>query len=143
MNLYLVRHGKANTSPNGEHILTKIGEEETRAMAHLLKEKEVEIDEILHSPKKRAQQTAQIIGQIVAPDVALIQKSTLNPDEPIEPFFAEIEPLDRNLLIVSHLPFLEKLIASLTNSIVDFACSSIVCLKETSSSFKVNWILSP
>ena len=148
MKLYLVRHGLTTSTAHAEQTLSETGIQQTQEIGRFLKQSGIEIDEILHSEKWRAKQTAQIIGQVVAPDLSLIQSTGLKPDDPIEPLIHEIATFDRNVMIVSHLPFLEKLLTTLTLGTetlcpIDFCGSCVVCLQGTGHIWQIAWVVSP
>ena len=73
-----------------------------------LKKQAVEIDEIWHSPKLRAQQSAEIVSQILRID-KVIEKDGLKPKDPVDPIASLIRQSDKTLLIAGHLPYLAKL----------------------------------
>lgn len=149
MKLYLVRHGDSVSSdidPN--QPLSSKGREETESVACHLEECGVEIDEIMHSVKARAKETAEILGKTLAPDVALIEREGLKPMDPIEPILEEIKSFDRNVMIVGHLPFMEKLLTTLLfreekSSPVAFTGSCVVCQEGEGSSWIISWVVSP
>jgi phosphohistidine phosphatase len=71
--LYLVRHGiAAPAGPNtvdADRALTEEGTRKTVRVAHGLRVLEVKPEAILSSPLRRAQETAEIMGSILAPKV--------------------------------------------------------------------------
>ncbi len=145
MKLYLVRHGEALSSDT----LTPVGIEETESVAKHLKEcGGIEIDEILHSAKTRAKQTAKILGKRLAPDVTLIEREGMKPMDSIESILEEIHTFDRNVMLVGHLPFMERLLTTLLfyeerPSPVTFCGSCIVCLEGENNNWMISWIFSP
>ncbi len=149
MKLYLVRHGESVSSdidPN--QPLSKIGREETESVASLLEEYGIEIDEIQHSVKARAKETAKILGAMLAAEVDLVEREGLKPMDPIEPILEEIKSKDHNLMLVGHLPFMEKLLTALLfkeecSSPVAFTGSCVVCLEREGNSWKISWVVSP
>lgn len=148
MNLYLVRHGESIASGHAEHTLSAKGIEQTQRVARFLQKAGCVIDEIMHSEKWRAKQTAQIIGEIVAPDLTMIQRVGLKPNDPVAPFVEEIVSFDRNVMVVSHLPFLENLLTTLVlgtemMSPVDFCGSCVVCLVGGGFSWQIAWVITP
>lgn len=149
MKLYLVRHGECISSAvDPKQPLSEIGLKETKALAELLKPYHLEIDEIMHSAKRRAQQTAQILGETLAPDLTLIQREGLKPMDPVEPLLEDIHYFDRNVMLVGHLPFMEKLLAQLLfheqrSTPIDFCGSCIVCLEGKGLNYQIKWIISP
>ncbi|MCC5832414.1 MAG: phosphohistidine phosphatase SixA [Chlamydiales bacterium] len=149
MKLYLVRHGDYLSSDiDSRQPLSQTGKEETASVARYLEECGVEIDEILHSVKARSKETAEILGKRLAPDVALNEREGLKPLDPVEPIIEEIKLYERDLMIVGHLPFMEKLLTSLLfgdegPSPVAFTGSCVVCLEGENSSWTISWIVSP
>jgi phosphohistidine phosphatase len=147
--LYLARHGESfSVESDPLQSLSPQGIIETKTVAQLLKSLELEIDEILHSPKLRARQTAEILGNIIAPELTLIQLEALTPTLPIEPVIEEISAFDRDVLLVGHLPFMEKILTKLLTgqegfSPVDFCASCIVCLERKQATWKISWVVSP
>jgi len=145
--LYLVRHGESLTSeldPN--QPLSEQGIKETEAVAELLKEASIEIDEIIHSTKLRAKQTAEILCKVLAPELTLTQKEWLKPMDPIEPLLTEIRSFDHNVMLVGHLPFIEKLLlVLLTQAInpVKLDGSCVICLSGDGKSWQIEWLVSP
>jgi phosphohistidine phosphatase len=71
--LYLVRHGiAAPARPNmvdADRALTEEGTRKTTRVAHGLRVLKVRPEAILSSPLRRAQETAEIIGAVLAPKV--------------------------------------------------------------------------
>ena len=94
----------------------------------------------------RAIQTAQIISKFIScPEIR--ERNDLNPLDSVSKFLEEIKSLNKNLMVVGHLPFLEKLAALLLTGtenykIVAFKNSGIVCLEYTDA-WKIAWIITP
>jgi phosphohistidine phosphatase SixA len=76
-----------------------------------LKKKGVYPDCLWHSPKTRAQQTAQIFLNILgATDTSIEEKPELSPNGDVEQIYQELLNENKNaLFVISHLPFLDKL----------------------------------
>ena len=109
MRLYLIRHGiSLPEEKDPEKSLSQEGKEQTQKIAEFLKTKSVKVDAIWHSPKLRAIQTAQIISKsIFCPEIQ--ERDDLNPLDSVEKFPEEIQSLNKDFMIVGHLPFLQKL----------------------------------
>ena len=108
MKLYLVQHGEAKSeAEDPERSLTIRGEEETRKISDAAKKRGIRPSRIYHSGKKRAEQTAGIIGEALNLSAQLGQG--LNPNDDIRPWAERIDKEAEDLMIVGHLPFLEKL----------------------------------
>jgi phosphohistidine phosphatase len=147
MKLYIVQHGiSLSEEVDPDKSLSPDGEEQSRKIAEFLKEKSVHVDTIWHSPKKRAVQTAHILSETVAsPEIR--ERKDLNPLDPVGPVRELIKPLEKNLMIVGHLPFLQKLVSLLLsgtedNQLISIKNSGVICLEHTDS-WKVLWAVTP
>lgn len=149
MKLYLIQHGEAlskDTDP--DRALSEAGRKDVQRVASFLAGK-VRVARVLHSGKTRARQTAEILAAAVVPDLEAEQFGGLSPNDPVEPFVQHVEEWDEDLLVVGHLPFMEKLVARLATgagekSIVAYRPGSIVCLETgEGSGWKVRWMIRP
>ena len=148
MRLYLVQHGEAKSeAEDPERSLTIRGEEETRKISDAAKKLGIRPSRIYHSGKKRAEQTAGIIAEAFGLSVQLGQG--LNPNDDVRPWVERISGEAEDLVIVGHLPFLEKLASVLVYGderakAVMFRYSAIVCLeKKESGRWAVDRIIKP
>ncbi len=148
MRLYLVQHGEAKTeAEDPERSLTKRGEEETRSVSDAAKRLGIRPSRIYHSGKKRAEQTAGIIGGALGLTAQLGRG--LNPNDDVRPWAEQMSGETEDLMIVGHLPFLEKLAAFLIRGderakAVMFRYSAILCLeKEESGRWAVDRVINP
>ncbi|HVP78570.1 MAG TPA: phosphohistidine phosphatase SixA [Thermodesulfobacteriota bacterium] len=148
MRLYLVQHGEAKAEAEDlERSLTNRGEEETRKVSVGAKRLNIRPSRIHHSGKKRAEQTARIIAGAIGLSAQLGRG--LNPNDDIRPWAERISGETEDLMIVGHLPFLEKLASFLVcgdegAKAVMFRYSAIVCLeKKESGRWVVERVLKP
>lgn len=147
MKLYLVQHGRAlPEEKDPQKSLSREGKNQTQKTAQFLKERSIKADSIWHSKKTRSIQTAQIISQSVA-CTKMTERDDLNPKDPVDKFQGEIEKLNADLMIVGHLPFLQKLTSLLlagsdSLELVSFKNSGIVCL-EYKDTWKLTWFVPP
>jgi phosphohistidine phosphatase len=148
MRLYLVQHGEAKSEADDpERSLTIQGEEETRRISDAAKRLGLHPSRIYHSGKKRAEQTAGIIAEALDLSIQLAQG--LNPNDDVRPWAERISRELEDLMIVGHLPFLEKLASFLVRGdeeakAVIFRYSAIVCLeKKGSESWAVDRVIKP
>ncbi len=147
MKLYLIQHGiSLPEEKDPKKSLSQEGKEQTQKIAEFLKTKSVKVDAIRHSPKLRAIQTAQIISKsIFCPEIQ--ERNDLNPLDSVEKFPEEIQSLNKDLMIVGHLPFLQKLASLLlsgseTNQFISYKNSGAVCLEYTDT-WKIAWMVTP
>ena len=114
-------------------------------MAEALESRIFKLNQIYHSGKKRSEETALIFAQIFGLEDKTKAIDGINPMDDVKSF-ARVLPDDT--LIVSHLPFLEKLTnflvggdEALKTNVVDYTNSHVVCLeKNMHTGFQVAWI---
>jgi len=147
MKLYLVQHGLSLSEDiDPEKPLSPQGREQTQGVAEFLKGKNFQVDELWHSPKKRAAQTAQVFSENILCS-RIQEREDLNPLDPVKDFPQEIESSDKDLMIVGHLPFLQNLASLLlsgteNNQFISFRNSGVLCL-EKADAWKVLWAVTP
>lgn len=110
-----MRHGHAlaGASADVQRPLSKQGKLEAAAIARCLVQKNVKIDIFYQSTRKRAQETALIVRDILNPLARIETKDGLGPDDPLEHVLSEIPRWKESAMIVSHMPFLPRLISRL------------------------------
>jgi len=107
----------------------------------------IRASKIYHSGKRRAQQTAEITASALTLPVESAQG--LNPLDDVRPWAERISKEAKDLMIVGHLPFLEKLTSLLlcgdeNARVVLFRYGAIVRLdQKEDKSWGVRWILTP
>jgi phosphohistidine phosphatase len=133
MALYVVQHGKSlPASEDPDKGLSKAGQLETQRIAEVAAGYRVRVACIRHSGKKRARQTAEIVGQYLSPDQGIEACEGMDPLDDVSTF-AKALKLDRQVMLVGHLPFLQRLIGLLVGGNPDrllfkLQNSGIVCL---------------
>ena len=111
--LYLVRHGEAKPKhEDSERGLTDAGHANVRRMASWAATSGIRVDEIRHSGKSRAQQTAEIFAEILGSQAQAV--AGLAPKDDVVSIAGGIESEAGDMMLVGHLPFLERLAAVLT-----------------------------
>ncbi len=147
MNLYLVQHGLSlPEEKDPQKPLSQEGRRQTLKIADFLKKRKIAVGCLWHSTKLRSIQTAQIISKsIKCPEIQ--ERDDLNPLDPVDKFPEKIEPLNKHLMVVGHLPFLQKLVSLLlsgaeTEEFVAFENSGVVCLEYTGL-WKIAWMITP
>jgi phosphohistidine phosphatase len=148
MKLYLVQHGEAKSeAEDPERSLTIKGEEEVHRVAKAAKRLDIWPSKIYHSGKRRARQTAEIVAQSLNLPAQAVQG--LNPLDDIRPWVEQISKETEDLMIIGHLPFLEKLTSFLLCGdekarLVSFRYGAVVCLvRKEDKGWAVSWILMP
>jgi phosphohistidine phosphatase len=148
LRLYLMQHGEAKSEPEDpERSLTVRGEEETKKISGAARRLGIRPSRIYHSGKKRAEQTAGIIARAL--DLSVQTGQGLNPNDDGRPWVERISKEAEDVMIVGHLPFLEKLASFLVcgdegAKAVLFRYSAILCLERTGPGrWAVDWLLKP
>ena len=122
MNLYLLRHGEAETvatSSEGRQ-LTEAGHEEIANVARQFATRNLKLDRCLVSPALRAQQTANtFLSQIFHPPVPETVEALNASHRAADAMLALDDIKTGNVLLVGHNPLLSELLALLTNGNID------------------------
>jgi phosphohistidine phosphatase len=150
MYAYLVQHGKAKSveqDPN--RGLSDEGRQEVARIAEFLRELRITISLIHHSGKARAEETAHILASTIRCTAGPCHTEGLSPaDDPaVTANFLKVYTDD--VLIVGHLPHLERLTALLLTGNPDgrpvqFRNSGVVCLeKDHSDRWSLVWAIVP
>ena len=133
MAVYLVQHGKSrDKSVDPEKGLSAEGKSETEMIARVANGYRLKVSRIVHSGKKRARETAEILASILSPANGLEPVKGMNPLDDVR-VFADTLELDKDILLVGHLPFLERLIGLLVcgnpnQTVFKLQNSGILCL---------------
>ena len=134
MALYLVQHGKnLSKDIDPDQSLSEEGESEVRRIAETAKSYGVMIGAIRHSGKKRARQTAEIFSEYLNVKDVEAAEGLKALDDVTEK--AEEINAGQNVMLVGHLPFMERMAAYLTTgsteyTIFKFQNGGIVCLEQ-------------
>ena len=150
MSLYLVQHGLCHSKQEDPAKgLTEQGTEVVRRIAGVTANYNVPVSAIAHSGKLRARQTADIMAEVLQPSQGVTVMDHMAPLDDVVPF-AEYVDLDSNLMLVGHLPFLEKLTAYLityqvTPIVFQMQNAGVVCIDLDSRTSRpvIKWTLMP
>ncbi|MEW6722590.1 MAG: phosphohistidine phosphatase SixA [Candidatus Micrarchaeota archaeon] len=146
MEAYLVQHGEAEPEEKDpERPLSARGRKEVAKVAALLSKSGVRPAEILHSPKLRAKQTAEILSSALGVPASEFQDIRPNDDPSIAKDLISARGAD--LMLVGHLPNLSRLASLLITGnpgpeTVKFRMGGAVCLVREEK-WKVKWMLVP
>ena len=150
MKLYLAQHGEACAKEvDPERPLTTRGLADVTRLAAFLNVAGVRVERVIHSGKRRAQQTAEVLARAVAPGVALEVSGLINPNDNPKAFDWQSDSWDRDLLVVGHLPFMARLVGHLVAGderrvLTAYRPGSLVCLEETDDAvWQIGWMIRP
>ena len=109
MKLILVRHGQANEGfADDERTLTELGVQQIKNVAQALAGQKVKVAHVYHSGKMRAQQTAEILQQDIAPSCPITVLELLKPDSKPTALVDRLVEFDESSLMVGHLPHIRE-----------------------------------
>lgn len=150
MRLYLVQHGQAKSKDEDpDRHLTEAGRQEVESVAAFLQPLNIKVHALYHSGKARAAQTAEILATGVKAKQGVIQHDGLAPKDDVKPIADEFVRLNKDVFIVGHLPFLNKLTSRLlcsdeSASVVHFQYAGLVTLEQTEEApWSVRWMVTP
>lgn len=129
--------------------MTDKGKEDVTRVAALLIKGGVLVKRILHSGKKRAEQTALLLQDCLAPGGEFGETDGIAPLDSIEPVAEEVQDWQEDTMLVGHLPFMAKLVSRLTcgdedAALVEFKPGSVVCLeRQETGAWVMAWMVRP
>ncbi len=149
MFLYLVQHGEAKRQEEDlERRLTEKGVEDVRKVALYAKKTGLRLDQIVHSAKPRARETAKIFAEHLKPGKGIDQADNLLPMDDPSLWAMRLAGMNENIMLIGHLPYMAKLAGLLLcedmgKTFIDFKMGGIVCLKRLDSRWAVEWMIVP
>ena len=149
MRLLLVQHGVAvSRDENPDRPLRPEGADTVSRMGAWAAEQGLRIDEIRHSGKRRAAETAEILGDHLQPALGVRMAPGLAPLDDVRPVAEALGGEDGTVMLVGHLPFLAHLAAFLLTrspeaTPVRFTNAGIVCLEGGEGRWELTWSVPP
>ena len=150
MRVYLVQHGEAKPAEvDPSRGLTGEGYAEVKQVADFLAGLRITVSLIQHSGKKRAEETAHLLATSIRWTAGPCHTTGLDPsDDPsVTANFLKVYADD--VLIVGHLPHLERLTSLLLTGSPDrrpvkFANAGVVCMeKQQNGAWSLVWAVVP
>jgi phosphohistidine phosphatase len=155
MKLYLVQHGEAKSkAEDRQRPLTERGRENVAQVAAFAATAGLQVGQIRHSGKRRAEETASVLAEHLSPAEGVVAIPGLAPKDDVRPVAEALLPPKVGgdeggaVMLVGHLPFLDRLASLLVvgdadHSIVRFQMGGIVCLVREEKNWTVGWIVTP
>jgi phosphohistidine phosphatase len=149
MFLYLVQHAEASKEESSGRDLTEKGRLDLENVAHHLQRLNVQVGQIFHSGKTRAQSTAKVLARHLHPAHGVSEAPGLAPLDDPEVWANRIAQVDEDIMLVGHLPHLGRLAALLMSGdkerrIVNFQMGGIVRLNRVATGqWPVDWMILP
>ena len=149
MLLYLVRHAEAKKEEEDpERGLTLKGLGDIEKAGQEAAKRGVRVRVILHSSKKRAGETAEVLARHLNPDIIAVSDG-LNPLDDPKIWFERLTIADSDMMLVGHMPHLSMLASLLLSgnaekAVIDFKTAAIVCFKKSGTdAWAVVWTTMP
>jgi len=146
--IILVRHGQStSTVENPARPLAISGRQHAETMASWLDGCGYEVEEIVHSAKLRARQTAKIFGNRLDLHAARVRElAGLAPHDDPSAVADSLEADRRSVMVVSHLPFLNRLCSLLLVGDPDrlqfqFSDAGVVILARVSGGWRIEAVV--
>ena len=150
MKLYLVQHAKAALKQaDPERGLTEEGLRDVQKISTFVKPLNICVDYLWDSGKKRTVQTAEVLAEVVKINETHTTREGLEPNDDVTPLKDELASIQRDVMIVGHLPFLSKLSSLLlggceSSDTVAFRQGGIVCLNRSEpGQWQIDWMVTP
>lgn len=150
MRLYVVQHGQAVAKDvDPQRPLSERGRADVERMASFLGGAGIRVPRIMHSGKKRAEQTAALLAGAVGSGQPLEATSGIDPLDPTDGFTRTVSRWTEDTMVVGHLPFMGRLVSRLVvgdeaAATVGFQPGTIVCLERgEEGSWLLAWMVRP
>lgn len=150
MNIYLIQHAEAKSKEEDpQRPLSETGKKNIREVSTHLAKMNIMIQEIWHSEKLRAKETAKIVAETLHFSEKFIECPGLTPNDAVMKIKQKLQGATKDTAIVSHLPFLGKLASLLLcgreeTNIITFKMGGVLCLHtDDLQNWSVEWMLVP
>ncbi|MBZ5506861.1 MAG: phosphohistidine phosphatase SixA [Acidobacteriia bacterium] len=155
MLLYFLRHASAgktmlNPKKDERRPLDEEGILQARYMGRLLANLDVQVDQIISSPLKRARQTASLVANELAFEAAVQIEDVLRPDAEFQQFQAMLARYGKYdaIMLVGHNPsfteFLSKSVSARSGAAqVEFKKGSVAKVDMRGRTGTLQWLVTP
>lgn len=148
--LYLAQHGRAlSKQEDAERPLRAEGREEVHRVALVAAGCDVRVASVLHSGKRRAEETAALLAAHLQHPPGGLGEAPLAPNDDPAEARKLVEEASESLLLVGHLPHLGRLLSLLVageaeRELVAFRNGDLVRLeRDEEGAWRIGWILAP
>ena len=150
MHVYLVQHGRAKSAEEDPNRgLSDDGRNEVMRVAEFLSSLRITVSLIQHSGKARAEETAHLFAESIRCTSGPIHVQSLDPNDDPSLMANFLKVYTDDVLIVGHLPHLERLTSLLLTGCPDhrpiaFTNGGVVCLqKDSGGPWSILWAIVP
>ena len=155
MTVYFLRHASAgkkyvNSKRDERRPLDEQGILQARYIGRLLSNLDIQMDQIISSPLKRAMQTASLAANELAFEIGIQVEAALRPESEYEQFQELLSRYSKHdaIMIVGHNPslseFLSKTISSNSGAAhMDFKKGAVAKVEMTGRNGTLEWLITP
>lgn len=152
MLIYLIQHADAlSEEENPARPLSEAGQRDISKVAVYLSRLNVRVNQILHSKKLRASQTAEVIAKNLTLNnyKELAESDGLLPLDGPSVWDDRLKYLTDDLILVGHMPHLGKLAGLLLckdpeRNIISFQTACVACLeRDEKAIWSLRWMMTP
>lgn len=127
--------------------LSEQGIRDIRILALHMQNMGVQLGNVFHSGKLRAQQSARLVAETISADIQPVKTEGLNPNDDPMVIVGDIERMDANILLVGHMPFVSRLCSTLLTgtTAAEFASvpGTLFCLEKADNKWRLVYMLRP
>ena len=147
MKFYLVQHGNCvSKEVDPDRPLSEKGRGDVERVAAFIRPLNISA-KVWHSPKTRAMQTAEMLSAVMLVDGTVEAIEGLGPNDDVCDIKVHVESLDKDIMLVGHLPFMSKLASLLltgdeNKASAKFVQGGVLCLSDDDG-WGVEWMVVP
>lgn len=149
MRLYLVQHGDAVSKDT--HPLRPLSPKGLKDIAHMaafLHGAAIAVDQVVHSGKLRAEETANILAKSTCLDQTPEGFDGIHPNDSTDHLYNTAMTAGGDLMVVGHMPFMGRMAARcLTGredgASVTFEPGAVLCLERREDGWTLEWFVKP
>ena len=155
MNIYFLRHASAgkrmvSSSKDDRRPLDEEGILQARYIGRMLATLDIQVEQIVSSPLKRALQTASLVANELAFEIAIQIDDALRPEADFAHFQAMLSRFRKfdSIMVVGHNPslteFLGKTISGGSGTThIDFKKGAVAKVETTGRNGTLHWLVTP
>ncbi len=150
MKIYLSQHGDALAKDvDPDRPLSDQGQADVGRLADFLAASGIAIDQVRHSGKTRARQTAELLATRLAPAAVVEPMKGLGPKDSGDELMKVVEAMSDDLLVAGHQPFMGLFVSRLLSGradapMVSYRPGSVVCLeRDQEGKWTLQWMIRP
>ncbi len=137
MRLYIVQHGDSVPKDvDPDRPLSDRGRADIQRLTEWLSSHNVQIEQILHSGKTRAKETAELLRPLLKSPSHFYEGQGLAPNDSPEAFLHQLTDPKKDTLVASHMPFVARTVSqALTGApdrqLVEFVPGSVAGIEHS------------